>query len=61
MNVLHVLGRLVRLEPRQGDLLNGIGDRPLLNADDLRAAGAFDGRRGRPTDQEGDCSDETER
>ena len=61
MNVLHVLGRLVRLEPRQGDLLNGICDRPLLNAEDLRVAGAFDGRRGRPTDQEGGLFDETER
>ena len=42
MNVLHVLGRLVVLEPRQADLLSRIGDGPLMNADDLRASGVFD-------------------
>ena len=42
MNVLHVLGRLVALEPRQSDLLNRICAGPLMNADDLRARGAFD-------------------
>ena len=42
MNVLHVLGRLVALEPRQAALLNGICSGPLVNADDLRAKGAFD-------------------
>ena len=42
MNVLHVLGRLVALEPRQADLLNRICDGPLTSADDLRARGAFD-------------------
>ena len=42
MNVLHVLGRLVALEPRQADLLSRICDGPLMNADDLRASGAFD-------------------
>ena len=42
MNVLHILGRLVALEPRQADLLNRICDGPLLSADDLRADGAFD-------------------
>ncbi|MCY4350481.1 MAG: N-6 DNA methylase [Thiotrichales bacterium] len=42
MNVLHVLGRLVALEPRQSDLLNRICDGPLMNADDLRASGSFD-------------------
>ena len=42
MNVLHVLGRLVALEPRQADLLNRICDGPLISADDLRARGAFD-------------------
>ena len=54
MNVLHVLGRVVALEPRQADLLNHICDGPLLSADDLRADGAFDqtssGRR-RSTDE----------
>ncbi len=43
MNVLHVLGRLIALEPRQADLLSRICDGPLLGADDLRAQGAFDG------------------
>ena len=42
MNVLHVLGRLVALEPRQDDLLNRICDGPLMCAVDLRARGAFD-------------------
>jgi len=42
MNVLHVLGRLVALEPRQADLLSRICDGPLISADDLRASGAFD-------------------
>ena len=42
MNVLHVLGRLVALEPRQAELLNRICDGPLISADDLRARGAFD-------------------
>ena len=45
MNVLHVLGRLVALEPRQAQLLNRICDGPLMSADDLRARGAFDGSR----------------
>ena len=45
VNVLHVLGRLVALEPRQARLLNRICDSPLMNADDLRARGAFDGTR----------------
>ena len=42
MNVLHVLGRLVALEPRQADLLSRICDGSLLSGDDLRASGAFD-------------------
>ena len=42
MNVLNVLGRLVAVEPRQADLLNRICDGSLMNADDLRAKGAFD-------------------
>ena len=42
MNVLHVLGRLVALEPRQADLLNRICAGPRLSADDLRTHGAFD-------------------
>lgn len=35
MNLLHVLGRLVLLEPRQADLLNRILDKPLLTIADL--------------------------
>jgi hypothetical protein len=42
LNVLHVLGRLVQLEPRQADLLSRICDGPLLSADHLRSEGAFD-------------------
>ena len=42
MNVLHILGRLVALEPRQADLLDRICDGPLLSGDYLRASGAFD-------------------
>ena len=42
MNVLHVLGSLVAIEPRQADLLNRICDGRLLSADSLRAKGAFD-------------------
>ncbi|MCZ8180888.1 MAG: N-6 DNA methylase [Rhizobium sp.] len=33
MNLLHVLGRLVRLEPAQADLLQRILDKPLLSLD----------------------------
>ena len=45
MNVLHVLGRLVALEPRQAELLARICGGPLLSADDLRASGVFDSSR----------------
>lgn len=54
MNVLHVLGRLVALEPRQADLLHRICDGPLVSGDKLRAAGAFDmatSGRGRRVDE----------
>ena len=51
LNVLHVLGRLVLLEDRQADLLTRICDGPLISADTLCTAGAFDvkhkGRGGR--------------
>ena len=64
MNVLHVLGRLVALEPRQADLLNRICDGSLLSADDLRATGAFDatgtGRSGGADERQGEFLDETE-
>ncbi len=42
MNVIHVLGRLVDLESSQSDLLDRICDGELLDAEDLRARGAFD-------------------
>ena len=60
MNVLHVLGRLVALEPRQADLLDRICDGPLVNADHLRARGAFDatatGRAGAADERQGALS-----
>ena len=43
MNVLHVLGRLVALEPRQSDFLRRVCEGSLLSAEGLRARGAFDG------------------
>ena len=42
LNVLHVLGRLVALEPRQAALLSRICDGRLMSAGVLRANGAFD-------------------
>ena len=42
LDVVHVLTRLVALEPAQADLLDRICDGPALDADALRAAGAFD-------------------
>ena len=48
LNVLHLLGCLVALEPHQADLLTRICTGPLISADTLRDAGAFDvGRKGR--------------
>ena len=41
MNLLHVLGRLVMLEPQQQDLLGRICSGPLLDTEDLREAGAL--------------------
>jgi hypothetical protein len=41
IDLLHVLGGLVALEPAQADLLNRICQGPLRSADELRAAGAF--------------------
>ena len=43
MNLLHVLGRLVLLEPQQKDLLGRICDGPLLDAEELREVGALTG------------------
>ena len=45
MDILHVLGRLVALEPRQADLLTRICGGPLLSTDELRSSGAFDSSR----------------
>lgn len=41
LDVLHVLGRLVELEPLQADLLERICTGPLLTADELHKVGAF--------------------
>lgn len=58
LNLLHVLGRLVALEPRQKDLLSRICDGPLFSAEQLRAEGAFDapgsGRGAGADDRQGD-------
>ena len=41
LDLLHVLGRLIALEPAQADLLSRICAQPLLGANELRDAGAF--------------------
>lgn len=41
IDLLHVLGRLIALEPAQADLLERIWASPLLNADTLHRAGAL--------------------
>ncbi len=41
LDLLHVLGRLIALEPKQADLLERICGNLLLSADELRNAGAF--------------------
>jgi hypothetical protein len=41
LDLLHVLGRLIGLEPRQADLLERICAGPLRKADELREAGAL--------------------
>jgi hypothetical protein len=41
LDLLHVLGRLIALEPAQADLLDRICSSPLRGVDELRAAGAF--------------------
>jgi hypothetical protein len=42
LNVLHVLARLVALEPAQAELMERICGGPTLTADDLRTGGALD-------------------
>lgn len=41
LNLLHVLGRLIALEPRQSELLEKICLAPTITVDNLRAAGAL--------------------
>jgi hypothetical protein len=41
IDLLHVLGRLIALEPAQADLLNRICAGPLRSAEELRAVGAL--------------------
>ncbi len=41
LDLLHVLGRLIALEPRQADLLNRICEGPLRSAEELHSAGAL--------------------
>jgi len=41
LDLLHVLGRLIALEPKQADLLNCICAGPLQSVEELRAAGAL--------------------
>jgi hypothetical protein len=41
IDLLHMLGRLIALEPAQADLLNRICEGPLRGAEELRTAGAF--------------------
>jgi hypothetical protein len=41
LDLLHVLGLLIALEPRQADLLDRICAAPLRSADELRSAGAL--------------------
>jgi hypothetical protein len=41
LDLLHVLGRLIALEPKQADLLTRICDNLLLSVDELRDAGAL--------------------
>lgn len=53
LDLLHVLGRLIALEPKQADLLQRICDNPLLNADELRNAGAFKDSEEKPTSTKG--------
>jgi hypothetical protein len=41
IDLLHVIGRLIALEPAQADLLSRICDNPLLSVEELRNAGAL--------------------
>ncbi len=54
LDLLHVLGRLIALEPRQADLLNRICDNPLLSAEGLRNAGALAHAEEKPAPTKGE-------
>jgi hypothetical protein len=41
LDLLHVLGRIIELEPAQAGLLERICDGPLISLDELQKAGAF--------------------
>jgi hypothetical protein len=49
LNLLNILGRLVKLEPKQADLLNRICLAPTIHGDDIRAAVLATPRRKSPT------------
>ena len=42
INLLHILGRLITLEPSQARLLEQICSAPTIAADELRSAGSFE-------------------
>ncbi len=58
INLIHVLGRLISLEPLQAKLLDRVCKSVLISADQLRADGAFDatsgGRGGGADSRQGD-------
>jgi hypothetical protein len=59
INVLHVLGRLIDLEPLQAELLERICSCPTISIDELNAAGALDKPAGVPRRRRGtDSSDQ---
>lgn len=53
LDLLHVLGRLIALEPTQADLLNRICAGPLRSAEELRDAGAFTNVQEKPAPPKG--------
>ena len=53
LDLLHVLGRLIALEPRQADLLERICAGKLRKADELREAGALAHAEGEPASEKG--------
>ena len=53
LDLLHVLGRLIALEPKQAGLLARICDNLLLSADELRNAGALTHLEDKPVPAKG--------